>query len=247
MKSVLINENNFTVSRVGSALEADKKINLALKISVIVHGAKASWTTAQGRPVAVRGDGLPPAGGMSLARSASCLWAVEFRLYPLAALVPVRIVGELAAGVGAESPRQAAVFRRQPRQGASGWKQSRWWSAKSGDGAYQGRPEHQAQRLGGRSGTACQFEFGPGTIGRCQRSARRAAPAVAGNDDSCRQRLRQRRLPGAVAAVGKPGLHSTPLQPTPTGQLAPRLLPKTAQGRELIPTPETLQEDWNAI
>jgi hypothetical protein len=70
MKLVLTNENGIAVPRVGSALEADKKINLALEISVIVHAPKASWTTAQRRPVDVRGDGLPPAGGMSLARSA---------------------------------------------------------------------------------------------------------------------------------------------------------------------------------
>jgi hypothetical protein len=247
MKGVLTNENIFTVSRVGSALEADKKINLALKISVNVHAAEASRTTAQGRPADVRGDGLHTAGRMPLARSSSHIWTVEFRLHSLAALVSVRTVGEVTADVGAESSRPTAVCRHQPHQGASGCKQSRWWPTKSGDWAYQGRPEYQAQCLGGQPRAARQFELGPGTSGRCKHSARRGAPAVAENDDCCRQGLRQRRVPGAIAAMGKPGLYSTPLQPAPARQLAPRPLPQAAQGRELIPTIETQPEGWDTL
>ena len=247
MRMVLTNENIFTVSRVGSALEAGKKINLALQISVNVHVAEASRTTAQGRPADVRGDGLHVAGRLPLARSSSHLWAVEFRLHSLAALGSVRTVGEVAAGVGAESSRPTAVCRHQPHQGASGCQQSRWWPTKSGNGAYQGRPEHQTQRLGGQSRTARQFVLGTGTSGRCKYRAKRAAPAVAKNDDRCRQGLRQRRVPGAVAALGQPGLHSTPLQPAPARQLAPRPLPQATQGRELIPTRETLPESWDTL
>ena len=48
MKGVLTNENIFTVSRVGSALEADKKINLAPKISVWTFTLReASRTTVK--------------------------------------------------------------------------------------------------------------------------------------------------------------------------------------------------------
>ncbi len=118
---------------------------------------------------------------------------------------------------------------------------------KSGDWAYQGRPEYQAQCLGGQPRAARQFELGPGTSGRCKHSARRGAPAVAENDDCCRQGLRQRRVPGAIAAMGKPGLYSTPLQPAPARQLAPRPLPQAAQGREIIPTIETQPEGWDTL
>jgi hypothetical protein len=70
--------------------------------------------------------------------------------------------------------RPTAVCRHQPHQGASGCKQSRWWPTKSGDWAYQGRPEYQAQCLGGQPRAARQFELGPETSGRCKHSARRA-------------------------------------------------------------------------
>ena len=47
---------------------------------------------------------------------------------------------------------------------------------------WEGRSQPRAAR---------QFELGPGTSGRCKPSARRGAPAVAENDDCCRQGLRQ--------------------------------------------------------
>lgn len=56
IKTVLTNENSFTVSRIGSALEADKKINLALQSFVIVDALGASRSTAQRRPADVRSD-----------------------------------------------------------------------------------------------------------------------------------------------------------------------------------------------
>ena len=87
MKTVLTNENTFTVSHIGSALEADKKINLALKIPVIVHALEAPRTTAQGRPLNVRRDGLLATGRLSLARSTGPVWTPEFGLYPLESLV----------------------------------------------------------------------------------------------------------------------------------------------------------------
>ncbi len=117
-----------------------------------------------------------------------------------------------------ESSRPTAVCRHQPHQGASGCKQSRWWPTKSGDWAYQGRPEYQAQCLGGQPRAARQFELGPGTSGRCKHSARRGAPAVAENDDCCRQGLRQRRVPGAIAAMGEARLV---FHPVATGSSPP--------------------------
>lgn len=73
MRTDLTNENTFTVSRIGSAAEADKKINLALKISVIVYALEESRKATQRRPADARGDGLPPATGLSVALSAGRL------------------------------------------------------------------------------------------------------------------------------------------------------------------------------
>ncbi len=50
MIAALTNENNIAVSGVGSALGADKKINLEGGIFVIVHVAQTTWSAAQGRP-----------------------------------------------------------------------------------------------------------------------------------------------------------------------------------------------------
>lgn len=71
MIAVLTNENISAVSRIGSALGADKKINLGGRIYVIVHAAKTAWPATQGRPADVRGDDLYPAGGLYMAGSAS--------------------------------------------------------------------------------------------------------------------------------------------------------------------------------
>ena len=247
MRAVLTNENTISVSRVGSALEADKKINLALKISVIVCAAKASRATAQGRPFDVRGNGLHPASGMSLARPAGYLWSMELRLHPVAALVSGRTVGQVAAGAGAERPWPIAVSRRQSHQGASGCEQPRWWPTKSSHRAHQRWSEHQAQCLGGRARTTGQFEFGVRTGVRCCRCTSGGASNTAGHNHCRRQRLRQRRLPNAVAAVGKPGLHSASLQPPSASELASWSLSKAAQGREFVPAFETPAQDRDAL
>jgi len=203
MKLVLTNENGIAVPRVGSALEADKKINLALEISVIVHAPKASWTTAQRRPVDVRGDGLPPAGGMSLARSAR----------------HVKVHQDASNPAGGQ--QNQAIGRTK---GGLNTKLSAWVDS-------QGQPVSLS--LAPRQAADVNIAQG--------------APAVAENDDCCRQGLRQRRVPGAIAAMGKPGLYSTPLQLAPAHQLAPRPLPQAAQGRELIPTIETQPEGWDTL
>jgi hypothetical protein len=109
MITVLTNENAFTVSRIGPAVEADKKINLALKISVIVHALEASRQTAQRRPADVRGDGLHPASGLSMARLAGDLWIMEFSLYPVAALVWSWTMGQVATGMGARRSRSVEI------------------------------------------------------------------------------------------------------------------------------------------
>ncbi len=249
MKGVLTNENIFTVSRVGSALEADKKINLALKISVNVHAAEASRTTAQGRPADVRGDGLHTAGRMPLARSSSHIWTVEFRLHSLAALVSVRTVGEVTADVGAESSRPTAVCRHQPHQGASGCKQSRWWPTKSGDWAYQGRPEYQAQCLGGQPRAARQFELGPGTSGRCKHSAagaarpplRRTTTVADKGYDSDEFRAQLRRW-GSQACIPP---RCNRLQPASWHRGHYRKAGNKVA--ELIPTIETQPEGWDTL
>jgi len=247
MLTVLTNENNCSVSRVGSALGADKKINLAGRIFVIVCAAKAARSSAQRRPADVRSDGLYPASGLPLAGSAYPLRTLEFSLHPLAALVSGRTVGTVAGGAGAESRRQAAVFGCQSRQGASGWEQPRWRPAKSGHGTHQGRSEYQAERLGGRRRTSCQFELGSRTARRCERGAIGRAPQVARHDHGGRQGLRQRRLPRAVGALGKPFLHSAAQQPAQAVTLASRVLPEATQGGELIPTVETLSQSWHTL
>src|SRR5580698_4701720 len=100
MRSVLTNEKTLPVSPVGSALEADKKINLAVKISVNVEVAEASRATAQGRSVNARSDHLYPASGLSLARPSGHLWALELCLYPVATLVHSGVMGQIVASAG---------------------------------------------------------------------------------------------------------------------------------------------------
>ena len=247
MRPVLTNEKNCSVSRIGSALEADKKINLAIKISVNVEVAEASRATAQERSVDVRRDGLYPASGLSLARSASHLWTLELCLYTLAPLVSGRTVGQIITGVGAEGSRPIALPGCQPYQGTSGCEQPRWRPTKSGHWADQGRFEHQAQRMGGRARTSDQFESGGWTSRRSNRGTGFPATVIARNGHGCRQSLRQRRLSGTVAAMGKPPLYPASVQSPSASQLAPRPLSQTTQGRELIPTLETLPSHRHAL
>jgi transposase len=91
-------ENILAVSFVGSALGADKKVNLAVGIYVIVDAAKTAWSSAQGRPVNVRGDGFHLAHGYSLARFGRPIWTVELGLHSLASLVSGRTLDEVAGG-----------------------------------------------------------------------------------------------------------------------------------------------------
>jgi len=119
MRAVLTNEKICSVSAAGSALEADKKINLAIKISVNVHVAEATRATAQGPSINGRGNGLYPASGLSLARLASHLWTLDLCLYPLATLVFGGIVEQIIAGAGSQGTRDIALFGRQPYQDAS--------------------------------------------------------------------------------------------------------------------------------
>lgn len=208
MNAVLTNEKNSSVSCVGSALEADKKNNLGRRNLLVVHAAKTAWPCAQGRPADVRGDGLDPANRLSVAGSAGNLWALEFSVYPLAALVSGRTAGTVAGSAGAAGQRQDAISGCQPRQGASGCEQSRRWRAKSGHWAHQGRSEYQNQCLGGRTRTSRGLEFGSGPARRCKRRASGGVPKVARHDHGGRQSLQQRRVSGAVAALGEPFLHS---------------------------------------
>src|ERR1700678_510134 len=110
------NENILTVSFVGSALGADKKINLASRIFFIVIGdtPAAARPSTQGRPADVRSYGLHLAHGQSLARLAGSLWAVEFGLYAVAALVSARPVATPLGRAGAPGARQATLSGRQP-------------------------------------------------------------------------------------------------------------------------------------
>ncbi len=247
MMGVLFYENNTAVSCIGSALGADKKINLEGRIYVIVHVAQAAWPSGQGRPADVRGDGLYLAGGLSMAGSAGNLWAVEFSIYPMAALVSGWTVGRVAGGAGAEGPRQVAISGYQPRQSASGCEQPRWRPTKSSHWAHQGRSEYQGQCLGGQSWASRELESSSGTACRCKRRAISGPPQVAWHDYRGRQGLRQRRIPGAVAALGEPFLYPATLQPTQTCRLASRSLQETAQGGKLIPTVETLSQNWDTL
>lgn len=247
MKSVLTNEKTLPVSPVGSALEADKKINLAIKISVNVEVAEASRATTEGRPVNDRRDHLYSASGLSLARPSSHIWTLELCLYPVATLVHSGVMGQIVASAGPEGAGNVALFGRQPYQGTSGWEQPRWRPTKSGHWAYQGRSEYQAQCLGGYGGTSDQCEPGCWTSRRGNHGTSIRAASVARKSNGCRQSLRQRWLSGTVAAMGKPRLHSTSQQSPSASQLAPRLLPQTSQSRKLIPTPETLSPNRNTI
>src|SRR5580698_1946615 len=137
MKVVLTHENAFSFPRVGAALEADKKINLALKVCVIVSAPEASWATTQRRPLDVRSHDLHPSGGVSLARSAGHLWTLEFGLHALATLVPEWLVGQIAAGAGTPGHRQTSFLGREPYQGASGCQQPCRRPTKSSHRAHQ--------------------------------------------------------------------------------------------------------------
>ena len=247
MIAVLTNENTFSVSRVGSAVEADKKINLALQISFIVHALGASRKTAQRRPADVRGHGLYPASGLPMARPADALWIMEFGLYPLAALVWVWALDPVVAGIGARRSRSVAVLGCQSYQGASGRQQSLWWPAKSSHWTHQRRSEHQTECLGGRRRTSDQSQLGGGATGRCHRSPNLEASTTPRNDHSGRQRLRQRRISRGVAALREPPVYSTALQSSPAGHLASRPLPQTTQGRELVSALEALPQSRNAL
>ena len=247
MNAVLANEKNSSVSCVGSALEADKKINLGCGILVIVHAEKAAWSSTQRRSSDVRGDGLYPASRLPLAGSAGHFRALEFRVYPLATLVSGRIVGTVAGGAGAAGPRHAAVSGCQPCEGASGCEQSRRWPAKSGHWVHQGRSEYQNQCVGGRRRTSRELEFGSGTARRCECRASDDAPKAARHDHRGRQGLRQRQVSGAVAALGEPCLHPAAKQPTQTCKLASWLLSKAAQGGEFVPAVEALSPNRDAL
>ena len=67
MKVILAHDHYSTVSRIGSALGADKKINLGCQIPVNVHAAEAAWTAAQRRSADGRGYDLYSADWLSLA------------------------------------------------------------------------------------------------------------------------------------------------------------------------------------
>ena len=180
MRAVLTNEKIFSVCAAGSALEADKKINLAIKISVNVHVAEASRATAQGPSINGRGNSLYPASGLSLARPTGNLRTLELCLYPLASLVPGGIMGQIAASVGPEGARPIALFGRQPYQGASRCKQPRWRPTKSGHWSHQGRSEYQAWGLGRRTRTSDQSKSGGRTGSRGNHGTSIARPALRG-------------------------------------------------------------------
>ena len=240
-------ENILAVSGVGSALGADKKINLASWIYVIVCAPTAARSSTQRRSVDVRSHALHLAYGYSVARLARPLRALELGLYALASLVPVWTVATVVGRTGAQRSRPVALSRRQPCQSASRRQQSRRWPTKSSHWTHQGRAEHQNQCVGGRARTGGEFELGPRTARRCVRRTDRRASAIAWHDHGGRQGLRQRRFSRAVAALGQPPLHSTALQPAQSGGLASRSLQETAQGGKLVSTIETLSQNWDSL
>ena len=240
-------ENILAVSGVGSALGADKKINLASWIYVIVCAPTAAWSSAQGRSVDVRSHGLHLAHRHSLARLACPLRALELGLYALASLVPAWTVAAVVGCTGAERSRQIALSRRQPCQSTSRRQQSRRWPTKSGHWTHQRWAEHQDQCVGGRARTSGEFELGPRTARRCVRRADCGTSAIAWYDYGGRQGLRQRWFSRAVAALGQSPLHSTSLQPTQTCGLASWSLQETAQGGKLVSTIETLSQNWDSL
>ena len=240
-------ENILAVSFVGSALGADKKINLASWIHVIVCAPPAARSSTQRRSVDVRSDALHLACGYSVARLARPLRALELSLYALASLVPAWTVATVVGRTGAEGSRQVALSRRQPCQSASRRQQSRRGPTKSGHWTHQGRAQHQNQCVGGRVRTNGEFELSTRTTRRCMRRADRCTSVVAWYDHGGRQGLRQRWFSRAVAALGQPPLHSTPLQPTQSGGLASRSLQETAQGGKLVSAIETLSQNWDSL
>jgi len=247
MSAVLTNEKICSVSAAGSALEADKKINLAIKISVNVHVAETPWATTQGRSINGRGNGLYPESGLSLARPACLLRLLELCLYPLAALVSGGTVGQIAASIGPKGTRPIALFGRQPYQGAPRCKQPRWRPTKSSHWPHQGWSEYQAQRLGGRARARDLSMSGGRTGSRGDYGTSIGATGVERNGHGCRQGIRQRWLSGTVATMGKPALHPATEQSSSASQLAPRPLSQTAQSRKLIPTFKTLPPNRNTI
>ena len=103
------------------------------------------------------------------------------------------------------------------------------------------------QCLGGGHGKSGKPERGTGSTRRCEHRSIGGASKVAWHHHRGRQGLRQRRIPQAVATVGKRCLHSTALQPAQGCELASGLLPKTAQGGKLIPAVETLPQSRDAL
>ena len=157
--------SRFQVS--GSALGADKKINLASWIYVIVCAPTAARSSTQRRSVDVRSHALHLAYGYSVARLARPLRALELGLYALASLVPVWTVATVVGRTGAQRSRPVALSRRQPCQSASRRQQSRRWPTKSSHWTHQGRAEHQNQCVGGRARTGGEFELGPDSTPMC--------------------------------------------------------------------------------
>src|ERR1700678_3455623 len=240
-------EKAHTPAPIGSALGADKKINLASWIYVIVHVWPPTWTSAQGRSVDVRGDGFHFAHRDSVARLTDRLWPLEFGLHALAALVPERLVGKVAGRVGPQGRWAVALSGYQPCQSASRCEQPRWRPAKSGDWTYQRWLEHPDQCLGGWWGPSRQFVAGRRPATRCAGGAKSRASEVAWHGHGGRQGVRQQRISETVAPLGQPCLHPTPLQPPERSNLAAEPLPETPQGGELIPTVETLSQNRHSL
>ena len=240
MKMVLTNENYFTVSHIGSALEADKKINLALKNYVNVHALAASWSTAKRRPINVRGHGLRSAGGLPLARFAGSFWPVEFGLHALATLVPKRPLGAHTGDPRQKCRGAAAVCRQQPHQGPSRRKQPRQRPTKPRHWAHQRRTQHQIERMGRWPWASFVFGLGTGTSCRRQGGGIRGMAGLIQHHDGGGQRLRQQRLSRTVATMRKPSVYPLPQPPTRASSVASGLLPLPPPDRKLLSTRQTL-------
>src|ERR1700678_2726923 len=111
-------EKAHTPAPIGSALGADKKINLASWIYVIVHVWPPTWTSAQGRSVGFVGVVFYFAHRDSVARFTDRLWPLDFGLHALAALVPERLVGKVAGRVGPRARLAASLSNYQPCKSA---------------------------------------------------------------------------------------------------------------------------------
>ncbi len=236
-----------SVSGVGSAVEADKKINLGFTPGVNVHGLATTGAATQRRPADVRGDGLYPAGRLPVARLAGYLWFVELGLHPLATLGPKWPVGTVVGSIGPAGRRPTAVSRQQSHQGASRREQPDRGPTKSRHWPHQGWTQYQVERVGRWSRAGFAFGTGTGTGSRRQGGRVCGMAKRQPHNDGGRQRIRQQCLSRLIATVRKPSVYPFPQSATGTSPVASGLLSPPSPDRKLFSTHQTLSPGRHSL